>query len=36
LLENDEIDYDEYEAKLKILQVEFGLLDFLEDEYYVN
>ena len=36
LLENQEINTDEYEAKLKLLQLEFGLIDFLEDEYYIN
>jgi hypothetical protein len=36
LLENEEIDEDEYEAKLKLLQIEFGLLDFLESESYIN
>ncbi|SHI68455.1 hypothetical protein SAMN02745751_00788 [Dethiosulfatibacter aminovorans DSM 17477] len=36
LLENEEIDVDEYEAKLKLLQIEFGLLDFLEKESYIN
>lgn len=36
LLENEEIDFDEYEAKLKLLQIEFGLLDFLERENYIN
>ncbi|MBN2286080.1 MAG: hypothetical protein JXQ26_06450 [Tissierellales bacterium] len=36
LLENDQIDIDEYELKLKILRMEFGLFDFLEEDYYVN
>jgi hypothetical protein len=36
LLENEDINVDEYEAKLKLLQIEFGLLDFLEREIYIN
>jgi hypothetical protein len=36
LLENEEINVDEYEVKLKLLQIEFGLLDFLERENYIN
>ena len=36
LLENEEIDEDEYDAKLKLLQIEFGLIDFLERESYIN
>lgn len=36
LLENEEINMEEYETKLKLLQMEFGLLDFLERESYIN
>ncbi len=36
MLRNDEIAFEEYEAKLKLLQMEFGLIEFLEEDFYIN
>jgi len=36
MLDNDEIDIVEYENQIRTLKYEFGLLDELEDELYLN
>jgi len=36
MLDNDEIDILEYENQIRTLKYEFGLLDELEDELYLN